>query len=156
MIRLFQESLGKILRKMVNLGERGARHHFNREGEFVWRTCDRQTRKSVTKVLTDFPTVKLEDRIFNHLSSDASPQQKRKARQLGEFLVKCLLWDPTKRATPEVALEHTYLTEKWTEEPGERKAAERPGEKPAEKKAPGEKKPGSTPVAEKKPAPVKK
>jgi serine/threonine-protein kinase PRP4 len=157
MLRLFQESLGKILRKMVNLGERGARHHFNAQGEFVWRTYDKSTRKSVTKVLTDFPTVKLEDRIYNYLASDASSQQKRKARQLGEFLVKCMLWDPTKRATPEVALEHVFLTEKWTDEPGDKKPGEKAAEKPGEKKpSAGEKRPGSTPVTEKKHAPVKK
>jgi serine/threonine protein kinase len=136
MIRRFQNHLGKMVKKMVNLannptvapGQPQPQRHFNKEGEFVWRTFDGSTKKSTSKVLIDFPTERLEDMILAKTRRDVSEQHRRKARQLGDFLVKCLMFDPAKRATPEGALDLPFLTEKWNEEKED--AAKAPPPKP--------------------------
>jgi serine/threonine-protein kinase PRP4 len=115
MLRVFQNYLGKMTKKMVNMTS-ASKKHFNKEGEYLWHTADKTTRRIVTKVMSDFPTLRLEDLILNHTKPDVSQQHKRKARQLGDFLVKCLIYDPQKRYTPDQALEHAFITEKWVEE----------------------------------------
>jgi serine/threonine-protein kinase PRP4 len=134
MIRRFQNHLGKMTKKMVNLannptvapGQPPPARHFNKEGEFVWRTFDTTTKKSASKVLIDFPTERLEDMIMAKTRRDVSEQHKRKARQLGDFLMKTLMFDPEKRKTPEGALDHPFLSEKWHEEANEKEAAKAP------------------------------
>lgn len=115
MLRVFQEALGKVPKKVIHLSRDGKRH-FNDAGEFVWRKWDKVVRRETTKVLLDFPTLPLPDRVQGRQKPDASAQAKRKAKQLGELLLKLLRFDPSKRYTPEQGLEDPFITERWVDE----------------------------------------
>ncbi|EPR60965.1 putative cell-cycle-associated protein kinase PRP4 [Toxoplasma gondii GAB2-2007-GAL-DOM2] len=116
MLKCIMEVKGKIPTKMIKAGQLSS-HHFDENLDFIYRDRDAFFKKEVTRVLHDLrPTRNLTENLIEkqHWLKGNSPKinfLRRKMRQLGDLLEKCLALDPQKRLTPDEALQHPFLKE---------------------------------------------
>ncbi|SCP04474.1 serine/threonine-protein kinase PRP4K, putative [Plasmodium ovale] len=116
MIKLMMEYKGKFSHKMIKGGHFYAQH-FNENLDFVYVDRDYYTKKEVIRVISDLrPTKSITCELLEHqywLKGNSPKMQflKKKIKQLGDLLEKCLMLDPSKRYTPDQALQHPYLRE---------------------------------------------
>ncbi|PFH34265.1 putative cell-cycle-associated protein kinase PRP4 [Besnoitia besnoiti] len=116
MLKCIMEVKGKIPTKMIKAGQLSNRH-FDENLDFTYRDRDAFFKKEVVRVLHDLrPTRNLTETLLEkqHWLKGSSPKinfLRRKMRQLGDLLEKCLALDPQKRLTPDEALQHPFLKE---------------------------------------------
>lgn len=116
MLKCIMEVKGKIPTKMIKAGQL-SNHHFDENLDFTYRDRDAFFKKEVIRVLHDLrPTRNLTEILIEkqHWLKGNTPKinfLRRKMRQLGDLLEKCLALDPQKRLTPDEALQHPFLKE---------------------------------------------
>ncbi|SCN12667.1 serine/threonine-protein kinase PRP4K, putative [Plasmodium malariae] len=116
MIKLMMEYKGKFSHKMIKGGQFYSQH-FNENLDFIFVDRDYYTKKEVVRVISDLrPTKNITCDLLEHqywLKGNSPKMQflKKKIKQLGDLLEKCLMLDPSKRYTPDQALQHPYLRE---------------------------------------------
>ncbi|KMZ99682.1 serine/threonine-protein kinase PRP4K [Plasmodium vivax North Korean] len=116
MIKLMMEYKGKFSHKMIKGGQFYSQH-FNDNLDFIYVDRDYYTKKEVVRIISDLrPTKNITCDLLEHqywLKGNSPKMQflKKKIKQLGDLLEKCLMLDPTKRYTPDQALQHPYLRE---------------------------------------------
>ncbi|UKJ87805.2 serine/threonine protein kinase [Theileria orientalis] len=127
MLKLMMEYKGKIPSKLIRSGQLSSQH-FDENFDFIYATDDKFSKTQVTRVIQDLRQTKnitesiLErhpllnsssmlrnDGTVNKETLAKKEQMVRKVRQLGEFLEKCLVIDPSKRFTPDEALMHPFI-----------------------------------------------
>ncbi|GAW80917.1 serine/threonine-protein kinase PRP4K [Plasmodium gonderi] len=116
MIKLMMEYKGKFSHKMIKGGQFYSQH-FNENLDFIYMDTDYYTKKEVVRIISDLrPTKNITCDLLEHqywLKGNSPKMQflKKKIKQLGDLLEKCLMLDPSKRYTPDQALQHPYLRE---------------------------------------------
>ncbi|SOV15471.1 serine/threonine protein kinase, putative [Plasmodium sp. DRC-Itaito] len=116
MIKLMMEYKGKFSHKMIKGGQFYSQH-FNENLDFLYVDRDHYSKKEVVRVISDLrPTKNITCDLLEHqywLKGNSPKMQflKKKIKQLGDLLEKCLILDPSKRYTPDQALQHPYLRE---------------------------------------------
>ncbi|CRH00017.1 serine/threonine protein kinase, putative [Plasmodium relictum] len=116
MIKLMMEYKGKFSHKMIKGGQFYSQH-FNENLDFIYVDRDSYTKKEIVRVISDLrPTKNITCDLLEHqywLKGNSPKMQflKKKIKQLGDLLEKCLMLDPSKRYTPDQALQHVYLRE---------------------------------------------
>ncbi|CDU18122.1 CMGC/DYRK/PRP4 protein kinase [Plasmodium yoelii 17X] len=116
MIKLMMEYKGKFSHKMIKGGQFYSQH-FNENLDFIYVDRDHYTKKEVVRIISDLrPTKNITCDLLEHqywLKGNSPKMQflKKKIKQLGDLLEKCLMLDPSKRYTPDQALQHPYLRE---------------------------------------------
>ncbi|KEG02082.1 serine/threonine protein kinase, putative [Plasmodium vinckei vinckei] len=116
MIKLMMEYKGKFSHKMIKGGQFYSQH-FNDNLDFIYVDRDHYTKKEVVRIISDLrPTKNITCDLLEHqywLKGNSPKMQflKKKMKQLGDLLEKCLMLDPSKRYTPDQALQHPYLRE---------------------------------------------
>ncbi|CRG96197.1 serine/threonine protein kinase, putative [Plasmodium gallinaceum] len=116
MIKLMMEYKGKFSHKMIKGGQFYSQH-FNENLDFIYVDRDSYTKKEIVRVISDLrPTKNITCDLLEHqywLKGNSPKMQflKKKIKQLGDLLEKCLMLDPSKRYTPDQALQHAYLRE---------------------------------------------
>ncbi|VWU50008.1 serine/threonine protein kinase, putative [Hepatocystis sp. ex Piliocolobus tephrosceles] len=116
MIKLMMEYKGKFSHKMIKGGQFYSQH-FNENLDFIYIDKDHYTKKEVVRIISDLrPTKNITCDLLEHQYwlKGNSPKMlflKKKIKQLGDLLEKCLILDPSKRYTPDQALQHPYLRE---------------------------------------------
>ncbi|CAD2103855.1 CMGC/DYRK/PRP4 protein kinase [Plasmodium vinckei petteri] len=116
MIKLMMEYKGKFSHKMIKGGQFYSQH-FNDNLDFIYVDRDHYTKKEVVRIISDLrPTKNITCDLLEHqywLKGNSPKMQflKKKIKQLGDLLEKCLILDPSKRYTPDQALQHPYLRE---------------------------------------------
>ncbi|SCN60237.1 serine/threonine protein kinase, putative [Plasmodium chabaudi adami] len=116
MIKLMMEYKGKFSHKMIKGGQFYSQH-FNDNLDFIYVDRDHYTKKEVVRIISDLRPTKnitcdlLENQYWLKGNSPKMQFLKKKIKQLGDLLEKCLMLDPSKRYTPDQALQHPYLRE---------------------------------------------
>ncbi|KAF8819079.1 putative cell-cycle-associated protein kinase PRP4 [Cardiosporidium cionae] len=116
MLRLIMEVKGKIPNKLIKQGQLSSQH-FDEAMNFMHVDKDSYTKKDVLRLIRDLrPTKSLTDRLLERqywLKGNTLKMQflRKKMRQLGDLLEKCLLLDPLKRMKPDEALQHPFVKE---------------------------------------------
>lgn len=116
MLKLMMEYKGKFSHKMIKGGHFYSQH-FDENLDFIYVDRDSFTKKEIIKVISDLrPTRSITAELLEHqywLKGNSPKMQflRKKIKQLGDLLEKCLMLDPSKRYTPDQALQHSYLKE---------------------------------------------
>eukprot|EP00922_Rhytidocystis_sp_ex-Travisia-forbesii_P071875 GHVS01107262.1.p1 GENE.GHVS01107262.1~~GHVS01107262.1.p1 ORF type:complete len:536 (+),score=126.01 GHVS01107262.1:309-1916(+) len=128
MLKHIMEVKGKLPNKMIRAGQLSS-NHFDDNLDFLYTDKDSYTKKDVLRVFHDLrPTRNITEMLLskqpwtltgssssvssNTATAAAKAQLvRRKTRQLGDLLEKCLALDPAKRMTPEEAMAHPFIRE---------------------------------------------
>ncbi|KAL8424952.1 hypothetical protein Efla_007254 [Eimeria flavescens] len=143
MLKCIMEYKGKLPNKLIKAGQLSS-IHFNEDLDFVYRDKDSFSKKDIIRVIHDLrPTKSITDSLLEKqywlrgkqtaafgdffrllcMRSCTSPKMnflRRKMKQFGDLLEKCLVLDPQKRLTPDEALQHPFVKESihFSEPPG--------------------------------------
>jgi len=117
MLKHMMEIKGKISHKMIKAGQLSS-SHFDENLDFLWACKDSYTKKDITKKVHDLRASRnITDMILTKKATylqGNSPKvafYRKKLRQLGDLLDKCLSLDPSRRLTPDEALHHPFCKE---------------------------------------------
>eukprot|EP01068_Selenidium_serpulae_P005443 Selendium_serpulae@DN4026_c0_g1_i1.p1 len=115
MLKRMMDIRGKMPHKLIRSGALYNKH-FDENMDFLHVDKDSYTKKDVIKKITTFKPKSLSDVLVgkSHWATGNSPKaqfHKKKMKQLGDFLEKCVHLDPAKRFTPDDALEHPWIRE---------------------------------------------
>ncbi|XP_026190818.1 serine/threonine-protein kinase PRP4 homolog [Cyclospora cayetanensis] len=116
MLKCIMEYKGKLPNKLIKAGQLSS-FHFNEDLDFVYRDKDSYSKKDIVRVLHDLrPTKSITDSLLEkqYWLKGTSPKMnflRRKMKQLGDLIEKCLVLDPQKRLTPDEALQHPFVKE---------------------------------------------
>ena len=110
MLKLFMDLKGKMPNKLIRKGA-FKDQHFDNACNFLFRDVDRVTERE--KVLVQ-ATINPTRYLLADLMADTKlpDDQARKVTQLKDILDRCLMLDPTKRATVDHCLTHPFIREK--------------------------------------------
>uniref|UniRef100_A0A6A7FZM8 Serine/threonine-protein kinase PRP4 homolog n=2 Tax=Hirondellea gigas TaxID=1518452 RepID=A0A6A7FZM8_9CRUS len=110
MLKLFMDLKGKMPNKLIRKGV-FKDQHFDSACNFLYRDMDRVTERE--KVLVQ-ATINPTRQLLPELLADTNlpEDQARKVTQLKDILDRCLMLDPSKRATIDHCLLHPFIREK--------------------------------------------
>ncbi|CDJ40988.1 membrane-attack complex / perforin domain-containing protein, putative [Eimeria tenella] len=117
MLRCIMEYRGKLPNKLIRAGQL-AHLHFNQDLEFVFKDKDPFSKREVPKVLRDLrPCRSVTEALLERQpcwlkgNSPKANFVRKKLKQFGDLIEKCLILDPQKRLTPDEALQHPFVKE---------------------------------------------
>ncbi|CDJ58886.1 CMGC kinase, Dyrk family, putative [Eimeria maxima] len=110
------EYKGKLPNKLIRSGQFSS-NHFNSDFDFIYRDKDSFSKQDIHRIIHDLrPTKNITESLLDKQSGLTGTPAKinflrRKMRQFGDLLEKCLTLDPQKRLTPDEALQHPFVKE---------------------------------------------
>eukprot|EP00923_Selenidium_pygospionis_P061105 GHVN01107300.1.p1 GENE.GHVN01107300.1~~GHVN01107300.1.p1 ORF type:complete len:873 (-),score=145.85 GHVN01107300.1:137-2755(-) len=112
MLKCIMDAKGKMPHKLIRSGAFRDKH-FDESLDFMWRCKDTYTGRDITKRILQFEGRNIGDILAGKCQwqTAKAAQYRKKMKQFGEFLGKCLVLDPSKRMTPDQALCHPWLAE---------------------------------------------
>lgn len=119
MLKLHQELMGKMSPTYVKHAMYRNKH-FELDGTFIHRVKDRKTKKETITKINDLRATRTLDEVMFSRVPETDEYKKEKAGQLLDLILKCVDLDPTKRITPEEALQHPWIKDGYQSSYGQK------------------------------------